>query len=196
MNIFSIIYDLYFKVYNWLIILFRGEGADCIFEPIVDLLIIIGAFVGILAGILWLCSVCVPFNKIMNLAVGVIGLILSVELIDSSLENVWIGFGTAFVFGIYIYIIVSPLLYTEETAVTSYYLVLGTLISETKTEGGVKALMSFLIIDIIFVTWLGGHVIINIIGYRISGIICVVVYSVLLALNVISGIRYINNKCM
>ena len=194
MNIINVIYDLYNEVYNWLIILFRGEGADCIFNPIFDLVFIIGAFLGILAGILMLCALCVPFNKVMNLAVGIIGLIWSIKLIEGSTQDVWAGVIAAFILSIYSIIIASPFCWSEETFETSYYLVLGTLFSETKTEGGIKALSIFALFDVLLVTWLGSHIITNMIGYRISGIICLVLYSVLLLLNVISGIRYFKNE--
>ncbi len=159
---------------------------------------IIFIIVGIL-GCLFLCARFVTFSKIVNVITSIFGIWWSIGLLnaknwynaDESQISLFVL--TALFFSITVAMFFAPLAWSEETAETTYYLVLGTLFAETETSGGIKTLSIYtaiiLIVGTLLGTWWGSAM-----GAVAAGIIGIILYAGIFILNAISFVSFIKNE--
>ena len=141
------------------------------------------------------------FSKIMNIVAAIFGMWWSISVINvpnwqySESDQTVIYIFTAVFFSLALAIFFSPIMWSDEKAETSYYLVLGTLMSETNYEGGWKALCIAAAVIITIGGFIGTKVASSI-GFVASGIIGIILYIVIATLSVIGGIKYIDEELL
>ena len=154
--------------------------------------IIFVVIIGINANVIFL-------NKILNLVLEVFGIWWSIGLITvssidySTADNLVICITTALLFSFSINIFFGPWMWDDEKTETSYYLILGTLLEETSTNGGIKSLAIISSIVLIIGSLIGTFIV-NAFGFMTAGIIGIVIYALFGILNIINTIRYIREE--